>query len=229
MNSLQEKTIKAIVNIFETSHILPQYGAIHVDVNEPGIISFGCIQFCLSAGSLYELLKRYLAKGERVVFSELLDFLERVRQRDITLAHDKLFISTLIASSIDPLMQEAQESFVTDMYWDPAMKRARYVNVSSPLACCIIYDSSVQGSFGKIAEVVQRDMRGLIATFKDEIVWMEKYCTTRKEWLYSRSNPLVRQSAYRPRELLNLVREQQWNLDLPLRIHGVTITKELLS
>jgi chitosanase len=52
VNDLQQKTVRAIVNVFETGHLEGNYSAIAVLKGDRGHLSYGRSQATLGSGSL---------------------------------------------------------------------------------------------------------------------------------------------------------------------------------
>ncbi len=61
LTDLQERTIKAIVNIFETGRVLGDYANVTTAVGDPGGLTYGRSQTTHGSGGLRELLLDYVA------------------------------------------------------------------------------------------------------------------------------------------------------------------------
>ncbi len=59
MTPLQEKTIKAIVNVFETGRAAGNYAAVTVLAGDSGHLTYGRSQSALGSGTLFQLLSQY--------------------------------------------------------------------------------------------------------------------------------------------------------------------------
>ena len=60
MTSLQKKTAKAIVNIFETSRVLGNYAQVTLMLGDSGHLIYGRSQTTLGSGNLHLLIKASL-------------------------------------------------------------------------------------------------------------------------------------------------------------------------
>ncbi|MEP7291552.1 MAG: chitosanase [Chloroflexota bacterium] len=86
---------------------------------DAGIVSFGRFGFTLASGSLFSVLDRYLSRATSSVAARLrTQYLDRVRNRDASLREDTTLRDLLRASSVDVLMQKAQDEIVTELYWN---------------------------------------------------------------------------------------------------------------
>ena len=65
VTATQAATIKAIVNFFETGHVLGDYGQVTVLAGDTGHLTFGRSQTTLGSGNLHKLLERSLPQSWR--------------------------------------------------------------------------------------------------------------------------------------------------------------------
>lgn len=81
----QKKTAESIVNIFETSEVLGNYGQVTVIRGDTGHLTYGRSQTTLGSGNLYKLLKRYCDNGGARFRTRLEPYLPRFEGRDTAL------------------------------------------------------------------------------------------------------------------------------------------------
>jgi len=63
LTTTQRKTAQGILNLFETSEVLGDYGKVTVIPGDTGHLSFGRSQTTLGSGSLHSLLQSYCSNG----------------------------------------------------------------------------------------------------------------------------------------------------------------------
>jgi chitosanase len=223
-----KRTALAIVKIFETAKPFGRYDALVVD--HAGI-SFGVSQFTHASGSLYAVLNRAMRLGALfplVVEEALSDFAAKrnvvARGRQATLK------AALVRLGSDPRVQQAQREIAYEMYLTPALKACEGDNFICPLSLAVIYDSITHGSFAKIRDRVrvQRPGNGSMKEIEYEQEWITEYVKRRDHWLENHRIPLLRKTDYRTDFFLAQIARDNWDLDLPLNVHGIRLTEEIL-
>jgi hypothetical protein len=86
LTATQAGTITAIVNLFETSQVLGNYGQVTLLTGDTGHLTFGRSQTTLGSGTLHQLLQRYCNNTEAQFGPRLAQVLARTEAGDITLA-----------------------------------------------------------------------------------------------------------------------------------------------
>jgi chitosanase len=147
LTTLQRKTAEAILNIFETSEVRGDYGKATVLSGDSGHLSFGRSQTTLGSGNLHVLLQRYCATPRARFAARLTEWLPAMAARDTALDHDLKLHNVLRASADDPVMQDVQDVFFDECYWQPAERRAGIEGITTPLGAALVYDGFVQGSW----------------------------------------------------------------------------------
>lgn len=137
LSDLQKRTIKAIVNIFETGRVKGDYGKVTLLRGDSGHLTYGRSQTTLASGNLYLLIKDYCNEESADLADELSTFLGRLEQRDLTLDQDHGFRALLKQAGDDPVMQEVQDSFFDRVYWEPCLKSAEYIGSQLPLGVAL--------------------------------------------------------------------------------------------
>jgi chitosanase len=222
MTPLQEKTIKAIVNIFETGRAAGNYSAVTVLAGDSGHLTYGRSQSALGSGTLFQLLSQYCVAPGAKFAAQIEPYLPRVEARDIKLDNDATLRNILREAGADPVMQAEQDRFFDVNYFNPACTSASACGLNTPLAQAIVYDSHVQGNWRAMRDAANQKCGAPGANGVTEQQWATVYVQTRKQWLLS-SHPPLPATAYRMDAFLNLIAGGNWNLDLPIQVHGVTI------
>jgi chitosanase len=220
----------AIVHIFETGKVLGDYSACVV-LNDGAGISYGINQFTHRSGSLYAVIQAYLAKNptsNTEIITRAMPYLklttfEAIRQCSINAA----LKSALALAGHDPLMQAAQREVMFERYLEPAIEACDGSNFTLPLSLAVIHDSIVHGSYDKIRDRVAIDRSEHPNAEEFEKKWVADYVTERDAWLAS--IPRLAATRYRTRLFLNLIKNANWNLDLPIRVQGELLTDATFS
>jgi chitosanase len=215
--------IGAIVNVFETGRVRGDYGAIAVLKGDTGHLSYGRSQVTLGSGSLFQLLDLYCGQTGTKFANDLQPHLARFRQKDVTLDNDSTVKDLLRrAGREDPVMRATQDQFFREHYLGPACRAAENIGISLPLGQALVYDSHIQGGWGKLSARI-----GPVGSGKQED-WIGKYIDMRREWLLQLKPP-VPATVYRMDSFKGLIADKKWNLDLPFTVHGVMVTEEALA
>lgn len=225
VSDLQKKTIKSIVCIFETSKLKGDYSGVARVKADTGGISYGISQASLNSGSLGKLLQDYARRATLPNKTLLAPYLDLALRKSATLNTDNDFYELLKQLGKDPLMQQVQDEFFDKNFWQPAVNWCNENGLALPLSYLVIYDSKIHGSLDKVAALVKLPKP---ITEDAEKLWTKTYVETRRDWLTKRSQ-LLAKTTYRQSEFMALINNNNWDLDLPIRIRGVNITKEALQ
>ena len=221
MEPLQEKIAKAIVNIFETGHLLGNYASVVNAPNDPGHLTYGRSQASLASGSLSILIEKYCAAPGATFAAQLQPYLDRLRARDVTLDQDADLRQLLVQAGADPTMRQTQDAFFDEAYWQPAQRRATAAGVTLPLGVATVYDSTVHGSYPAIRSATD----AVLPPPRDERDWVRRYIAVRRAWLANNANPILQRCVYRMDELQRLVDVGNWALDPPMTVRSITMTQ----
>lgn len=221
LTELQKRTAQAIVNIFETSRPLGEYGRVTLLPGDPGHLTYGRSQTTLASGNLHLLIKAYCAAPEAAFADGLAPFLDRLAARDLGLDHDGALRGLLREAGDDPVMREVQDAFFDRVYWAPAVASAEALGVRSPLGTSVVYDSRVHGSWGRLRDrtTAAHGAAGQIG----ERPWIERYVDERRAWLAGHQIGLLRRTVYRMDAFRELIAGDRWALPLPLRVRGILV------
>jgi chitosanase len=217
----------AIVNIFETSKPMGDYAAVTV-LNDGAGISYGINQFTHRSGSLAAVVETYLNSGGRIgreVLSTRLAVLRLNTSHAIAgLISDQAFKNALRASAITREMKDAQIHVAFERYLRPAIRICERRGFILPLSLAVVYDSIVQGSFERIAAATDGVIGG---EHEQEKAWVTAYVHRRHSWLTNIDR--LKTTNYRTKFFLDQIVAGDWELQLPLNVHGVRLTAHMLE
>ena len=224
---IQKETAQAIVNIFETSALLGDYGNVTVIAGDTGHLTFGRSQTTLGSGGLGNLLERYCDNPGARFASRISPQLARFKARDVTLDDDLKLHNILRATADDIVMRETQDVFFDQTYWQPAESATAQLGIATPLGVAVVYDSMVHGSWGLIRDRTNAQS-GDVARL-GERAWVGAYVQIRFQWLATHERADLRATVYRMEAFQRLINQGFWGLDLPLVVRGVEISLATLN
>ena len=227
ITSTQKQTAQAIVNVFETSTVLGDYGNVTVIAGDTGHLTFGRSQTTLGSGNLLDLLKRYCGNPGARFGTRLAPWLPRFEAIDLSLDTDTRLHNTLRATADDEAMRDTQDVFFDEVYWQPAERAATVLGVTSPLGVAVVYDSTVHGSWTRMRDRTNQQSGTVVAL--GERAWITAYVATRREWLATNSNTALRPTVYRMDAFQRLIDQGFWGLELPLVVRGAELSLATLS
>lgn len=166
---------------------------------DSGIVSYGRYQFTLASGSLEKVLDRYLETAKGPSPDQLRDkFMSRVREKDPALRNDEAFGKLLRGLAADPVMQAAQESYVTDTYWNTVLLTSmKPRGIRTPLGQAFVFDMAINhGSWGAESTYLRGAEQALGVGIKSrlgengltEAKLLYRAAMLRKERLYALAN-----------------------------------------
>lgn len=227
LNELQKRTAQAVVNIFETGSARGEYGMVTLLPGDSGHLTYGRAQTTLASGNLHLLIKAYCEAEGAQFAGDLRPFLAALEARDTGLDHDFELRGLLREAGDDPVMRVEQDAFFDRAYWDPAVRSAGAIGAKTALGMCIVYDSRVHGSWGRMRDRTNGEKGELSKVGEHE--WFSAYIATRRNWLATHPNTLLNKTVYRMDALSKLVDNGDWDLELPLVVRGVRIDEEILT
>jgi chitosanase len=226
IGSTEKRTAEAIVNIFETSTVLGDYGQVTLLDGDSGHLTFGRSQTTLKSGNLAKLVDMY-CQGTGAHLKHLLArYQKSLNAADLSLDEDLYFHNLLRASADDPVMRDTQDRFFDLVYWQPAQRFAAKANITSPLGVAVVYDSVIHGSWSRIAQMTSQNFG---VPGDNERQWIRAYAETRLDWLKNHPNPIIRKTRYRMDTFLSLINQGKWELPLPLVVRGTEISLSSLK
>jgi len=209
----------AIVHVFETSKPFGDYSALAV-LNDGAGISYGINQFTHKSGSLELVLNEFVLLGGELpqVLKTVLPDIQNPRSSNILLLSKNSAVKAALKKlGGDPLMRQAQNEVAFDHFLRPAITACDGSAFKDPLSLAVIYDSINHGSWEKV--------RDRVSAGGGERGWIERYVRTRDAWL--NSVPRLRSTRYRTQFFLNEIRHGNWELKLPLYVHGCELTEDI--
>ena len=195
--------------------------------------------------------------GRLVIDDRLSDVRKRTPSAVIRLSADIAFRNALRAAGITDEMKQAQVDIASERFLEPAVTECSRLGFKSPLALAVVYDSMTHGSWEKLRDKVLKsshpDARSEVTGFSspparggvapasgDEVVgaadgvvlsrerqWLIAYVQMRDAWLAS--IPRLAATRYRTRFFFNQIKLQNWELKLPVRVQGVTISRSTID
>ncbi|RJF95743.1 chitosanase [Noviherbaspirillum saxi] len=227
LTATQGKAAQAIVNIFETSRVLGDYGQVTVISGDSGHLTYGRTQTTLGSGNLTTLIKQYCVNPGARFGAKLASYIPRLDRKDFSLDADQILHNILRASADDPVMRETQDAFFDQVYWKPALRAASGLGIRTPLGVAVVYDSIIHGSWERMRDRTNGNS-GAIGTIGEQ-KWIAGYVATRKQWMETHTRPDIRATVYRMDAFQRLIDQGFWGLDLPLVVRGLEISADTLS
>ncbi|MEQ1604568.1 MAG: chitosanase [Pyrinomonadaceae bacterium] len=215
----------AIVHVFETSKPFGDYAACVV-LNDGAGVSYGINQFTHRSGSLAAVVREYLANGGqlgREIFNGALPLLAKKTPAAIErLASDALFKRTLKTAAITREMKAAQRLVAYERYLRPAIEICERMRFVTPLSLAVAYDSVTHGSW----ELISARVGGTVRTVKPDRLsfeksWITEYVRARHRWLTEIRR--LRVTNYRTKFFLDQIAIGNWDLRLPVTVHGLRL------
>jgi hypothetical protein len=112
---------------------------------DQGIISYGRFQFTLQSGSLASVLSRYLKNTESRTAKALMQYQDRITDRDASLRDDDRLESLLKQASKEEAMKDAQDSVAFDQYWSVVYDLSiEPRGIKTPLGQSMSFDIGIQ-------------------------------------------------------------------------------------
>lgn len=222
----QAQAAKAIVNLFETGAVRGDYGQVTLLPGDTGRLTYGRAQTTLGSGNLNLLIERYCGTVGARFGARLRAWLPALAARSPAADADVKLHNVLRACADDPVMRDVQDAFFDEVYWAPAVRAAGKAGIRSPLGVAVVYDSWVHGSWGLVRD---RTSAGGTLQQVGEHEWIQRYVRTRREWLATHPNALLRQTVYRMDAFQRLIALDAWSLPLPLVVRGAEISTATLA
>lgn len=224
---LQKAAAQAIVNIFETGSVRGDYGDVTLIPGDSGQLTYGRSQTTLASGNLFLLIQAYCARSDGAFSKAMAPYLPALEARDPSLNNDLSFREMLKDAGADPVMQDVQDAFFDQVYWEPAVRSTDALGARTALGTAIVYDSTVHGSWAHVRDLT-RQRYGELADIGEDL-WIPHYVDTRRDWLANFPNPLLHKTVYRMDAFKKIITAGNWKLNVPLIVRGQTITADALT
>jgi chitosanase len=123
----------------------------------------------------------------------------------------------------NPEMVAAQEEVNDKHYWLPAIGWCDDHGINEALGNAVVYDSFVHGGFGIVRKLFPE------TPSSGPRHWIKAYVTARHKWLQEHTNTLLHKTVYRMVTFERLIRDNNWDLKLPIHICGIDVTRGALG
>ena len=227
----------AIVHIFEASKPLGDFSAVAV-LDDGAGISYGMNQFTHKSRSLLAVVNKFLGKVDGKTFDQKTNAaIAKIRSsvnllssnQITTAANDSVLKNALKLVGKLAEMQSAQTEVMTEKYLQPAITACNGSNFVLPMSLAVIYDSHNQGSFAKIRDRVRIKRKDFNSDLAFEKAWIKEYCQERNNFLGNLPKKSQKASVYRPKFFLAEIAAKNWDLKLPMNVHGHKLTAAQLG
>lgn len=227
LTDLQKKTVQAIINIFETGKVQGDYSNVTFVSSDPGGLTYGRSQTTLMSGNLFKLIKAYCEAENAKFATDLRPYLSQLEAKDRRLNTNSNFRNLLQKAGQDSVMQNTQDTFFDEVYWNPSVQYANSMGIQSPLGMAVVYDSVVHGSWKEMRDRTIQNV-GTAANIGEQS-WIKHYIDTRRSWLANHQIQLLRKTVYRMDAFKDLIVDRKWDLSLPLTVPGLSIDEQSLT
>jgi chitosanase len=227
----QKRAIDSVLAIFETGRVptAASYATCTILADGAGI-SYGKHQCTDRAGSLDLVVKAYIAKGGKLA-KELQACLPLLSSNASTKVPPKGpwgaevtgLVNLLKAAGGDPIMWAAQDEVFDLNYFLPALNHAKDIGLTTALGLLVVYDTCIHSGPGGVGIIRARFPELSPAKGGDEKAWVKAYVNARRSWLLGNSNPLVQKTVYRQDAFLDLIKVDNWSLNLPFTCRGTKV------
>lgn len=224
LTALQKRICEQVINVFETSKIAGDYGALVIFADGPhGIrqVTYGRSQ-TTEYGNLEELIQMY-ADANGMFSAQLRPFIAKI---GVTPLVDNKEFKQLLrdAGRKDLVMQQIQDEFFDKRYFQPAMDWAETNTFTLPLSALVIYDSFIHS--GSIPGFLRKRFPAVPpAKGGDEKTWITQYVNVRHDWLATHSNKILRGTVYRTECFKREIARDNWDLSqVPINANGVDVS-----
>lgn len=192
-------------------------------------VSYGINQFTHRSGALAAVVETYLENGGQLakeILQAALPTLKRKSAASINkLSLDARFKRALRVAAVTREMKAAQQQIAFEKYLRPALEICEARQFVLPLSLAVVYDSINHGSWERVSRKVSRlslTQAGKLRS--DEKEWITEYVRKRHLWLSSVKR--LKATCYRTQFFLDQIAVGNWDLRLPMTVHGFRLTEE---
>lgn len=138
-------------------------------------------------------------------------------------------MAVLAEAGKDIAMRRAQDAVFDRLYWDPMVALAKSLRLVEPLTYAVLYDTTVHSGLGGIDTIRVRFREVPPSRGGEEHAWTRAYVEARRAWLagFVGKSPAhtgaVRATVYRMDTFRELLRNENWGLNKPIRILSVDV------
>lgn len=213
-----------VLSVFETGSKAGNYSKVTVyndGPNKVAQITYGRCQ-TTESGNLKDLLSRYISAGPASAASKVIaNRLPKVGKTPY-LTKDTEFINALKEAGSELVMQQVQDKFFDEVYFNPAYRWFHTNGFTKPLSMLVIFDSFIHS--GSILSFLRNRFKEVPpASGGDENKWIADYTNARYDWLANHSSALLRKTVYRPKCFKDAIAKDNWDLRKPINANGVPV------
>lgn len=219
----QKRYAQGVINIFETGNWKGNYSQVSVLRGDTGNLTYGKSQATLSSGNLYLLIKKYINSGGEYS-NKMKPYLKQLKNKDVSLNNNSEFHIILEKAGKEDIMRRTQDLFFDKMFWKPTIESALSIKCYIPFSLMVIYDSKIHGSWSRMKK--RTDKHYGKSTKIGEVPWIRGYIKTRREWLATHSNHLLRNTVYRMDTFLDMIDNKNWILTPPFTVRDKEVEME---
>jgi chitosanase len=215
--------IRRILSVAETDTAKWNPAAVYVynDGNDGRRQCTLSIGFTADGGNLRKVLERY-GEAHGIYADQLVPYIALLRAGDPGTDPDFISLLKKIGKE-DPLMMTVQEEQFDKLYLGPAFSWASKYGFGLPLSFLVIADSFLH-SGGMLDFLIQRFPEKKPSDGGKEEDWIKAYTNTRRDWLSSHSNKILRNTTYRVDCYLREMKRDNWSLvQAPVNMHGTEV------
>jgi chitosanase len=185
-----------IISTFENSTINIQYGYAE-NINDGRGITAGRAGFTSSTGDLLEVVRRYCQIVPDSPLAAYLPALKVVNGTPSTKGLEGFAQAWRQAATTDQRLRGVQDRVVDEMYFNPAMKRAKDVGINTALGQLIIYDTIIQHGEGAdpdgLPAIIDETVAKEGMAQGNEAAWLRRFLDVRQKHLQQAHDPATRQ------------------------------------
>lgn len=212
-----------IISSFENSTTDIQYDYAE-DIGDGRGITAGRAGFTSGSGDLLEVVRRFAQQRPGSALAGYLPALEAANGTDSTTGLDGFPDAWAQTSHSDPLLNQVQDQVSDQLYFDPAVRRAAQMGVTSALGQLVVWDTIVQHGEGDDPDGLPAIQNEVVARFGtvagNEAAWLTDFLEVRRAHLLNAADPDTRDawrdSVSRVDALESLVRAGDLDLRPPL-------------
>lgn len=227
----QKHVIDCVLSIFETGRIPSSKSYSTCSILKDGAgISYGKHQCTDKANSLDLVCRRYIELNGQFAqpLSQYMIYLKTNESSKVNPSGPypvwlESLMNLLRSAGSDPIMQRAQDEIFDSFYWEPAVKHVEKVGLETALGHLVCYDSTIHSGAGGVTIIRNLFPEKSPANGGDEKQWIYAYIRARRNWLSNSPNELVRRTVYRMDALKAIADANNWELNTPLNVRGVSI------
>ena len=224
LNNKQRSVADKIISIFEngTTTIQYEYAEVNPGDEEHGITA-GRLGFTSATGDMLELLEHHYNVAPLSNYIEELKRLNALyMENNYTLSDDPegsmniKYLDGLIEDWKEegkkPAFQHAQDKYLDEHYYYPALEEAREIGLALPLSALCLYDCAIQHGVEGLKEIIRSVKLSYPHTQKEEVTWIKQFNKNRLEVLKNTS--YWKDSLYRVETLNDLLTSEKYFLNI---------------